>query len=287
MIDTHAHLNFPELLNQIDAVVAQSKKAGLTGIIVASSNLADSRIALNLAQKYRGFLWASVGIHPQKTDPENNTSIRDQLIKLDDLLASNSASSTSAVKKSLIGKKLTAEIVAIGECGLDFGPAAAGEEERSRKEQEELFLGQIRLALKYDLPLIIHARKANDEVIEIIQAETKNLKPETKLRGVFHCYSGGKKRIEKILNLPGEWYFGVDGNLTYDSGLQNVVAQIPKDRLLLETDAPFLAPEPYRGQTCYPYYLPLIAKKVAEIWNETINQVVIHALENTQRLFAI
>lgn len=272
MIDTHAHLNFPELLNQIETVVNRSKEAGLTGIIIASSNLADSKKAIELAREYPGFLWASVGIHPQKTDPQNQLSPQEQLRQLEELIAQ--------APKSL---------VAIGETGLDFGLPAPGEKERSHQEQEELFRGQIKLAFKYDLPLIIHARQANDEVIEVIEREINNWKLETiKLpRGVFHCYSGGKKRIEKILNLPGDWYFGVDGNLTYDPGLQRVVAQIPREKLLLETDAPFLAPQPYRGQTCYPEYLPLIAAQVAEIWSQSVNDVKKQILSNVKKLFEI
>lgn len=287
MIDIHAHLNFPELLVKVDKIVEDSKKAGLMGIIVGSSNLEDSKIAIGLAKKYSGFLYASVGIHPQKTDPENKTTIKEQLAVLDKLLESTIVLST-IVDRNVINKGLCERnkiVVAIGETGLDYSEPPPGEEERSKKEQEELFIGQLNLAAKHNLPVVVHAREAVDETIEKIQ-ELGNLGIK-ELRGVFHCYSGGKKRIKKILDLPGEWYFGIDGNLTYDQGLQNVVKEIPKDRLLVETDSPFLAPDPYRGQICTPVYLPLIVQKVAEIWGEGLETTKKQLLKNTKELFSI
>jgi len=270
MIDTHAHLNFPELLVNLEKIVDKSKKKGLTAIIVASSNLKDSKKAIELAKNHPSFLYASVGIHPQKTDPENQSLIKDQIKILNFLIKDNPQ-----------------QVVAIGEVGLDFGSVPPDEEERNRKDQEELFNYQIELAIKYNLPLIIHAREANDQVIEILQTKTLNLKSKTRLHGVFHCYSGGKKRIQRILDLSGDWYFGIDGNITYDQGLVNVVGLIPKNKLLLETDSPFLSPEPKRGEINTPANLPLIVQKVAEIWQVDKQEVVDQTLENTKKLFSL
>lgn len=255
MIDTHAHLNFPALLGKIDEVVEKSKKVGLTGIVVASSNLQDSEISVGLAKKYSGFLYASVGIHPQ------NILTVSQLVQLDQLVKSNRD-----------------VIVAIGETGLDFSEAphqlVRGKAKPSG--QEELFLGQIKLTQKYGLPLIVHAREANDEIIEILSNEA--------LRGVFHCYSGGKKRISKILDLPGTWFFGFDGNLTYDEGLQQIIKLIPEERIVVETDSPFLAPLPHRGEINTPVYLPLIQQKINEIFGRDLTSQI---LKNSQNLFKI
>jgi len=325
MIDSHAHLNFPQLCSQIDEIVADSKKAGVTGIILASSNLKDSVISIELVKKYPGYLFASTGIHPQKTDPpspalagfgeagpENKTSIEEQLSALESLITSH---------QSLI--------TAIGETGLDFSPAPPGEEDRSHEEQEKLFLGQINLAQKYNLPLIIHARSASaklrrdkeavDETIKIladfeqIRADPQPIR-ENQLRGVFHCYAGGKKRIQKILDLEmslrglsraeaiskenrdchvpttigtrntsdPHWYFGFDGNLTYDEGLQNILKLIPQDRILIETDAPFLTPAPHRGETNTPAFLPLVQQKINEILGKDLTEQI---FKNTQILF--
>ncbi len=269
MIDTHAHLNFPQLADKIDEIISQSKQAGLVGIIIASSDVASSKKAVDLAKKYPDFLWASVGIHPQKTDVDNKNPIQTQLTELDNLIAANPGL-----------------VVAVGECGLDFSKAPPNEEDRPQQEQKELFLGQMKLAVKYDLPLILHIRKASNEALEFICDFVKN-NPQSikKLRGVFHCYSGGKKRIPLILDLPGKWYFGVDGNLTYDQGLQNILTQIPKDRLLLETDSPFLTPAPYRDKINTPANLPLIAKKVAEIWAVSLKETAKQTLANARELF--
>lgn len=248
MIDTHCHLNFPALLGKIDEVVEKSKEAGLTGIVVASSNLQDSKVSVNLAKKYPGFLYASVGIHPQ--------AVSSQLVQLDKLVKSNPG------------------VVAIGETGLDFN-------EGKTAGQEELFLGQIKLAQKYNLTLIVHAREANDEIIGILSSFQR---PYEAFRGVFHCYSGGKKRIQKILDLPGLWFFGFDGNLTYDDGLQQIIKLIPQDRIVIETDSPYLAPLPHRGETNSPVNLPLIQQKINEIFGKDLTTQI---LQNSQKLFKI
>ncbi|MBU2577603.1 TatD family hydrolase [Patescibacteria group bacterium] len=267
MIDTHAHLQFPELLGKIEEIISESKKAGVTGVIIASSNVSGSKKAVELADKYPNFLYASVGIHPQKTDPENKTSIKDQLLELESLLSADYGLQQKT-------------IVAIGETGLDFSSPPPGEENRSIGEQEALFKGQIDLAIKYNLPLIIHARQAIDEVIEIL---SYHLKPSTQhLKGVFHCYSGGKKRVSKILELPGEWYFGFDGNLTYDQGLQATIPLIPQERIVVETDSPYLSPEPYRSQINTPATIPLIVRKISEIVSKDISREIFN---NSKKLF--
>lgn len=259
MYDTHAHLNFPQLRDKIDQIVQESKKVGLKGIIIGSSNLADSKEAVALAQKYPGFLYASVGIHPQKTDPENRLSVEEQLSALKTLITDN---------RSLI--------TVVGETGLDFSEAPPGEKNRTKEDQYALFKGQIALAQKFNLPLAVHAREAVDEAIEVLSAASH--------RGVMHCYAGGKKRVPRVLALPGEWYFGFDGNLTYDTGLQNTLKLIPEDRIIIETDSPYLTPIPHRGETNTPVFLPLIQEKINEVTGKDLTKQI---EENTRKLFGI
>jgi len=249
MIDTHSHINDRFGVKDIPKIKT----------ILAASNVEESEYNIKLAKIYKN-LFASVGIHPQQTDPENKQSIDEQLNRLDKLIEDN--------------KKF---IVAVGECGLDYSPAPVGESDRSKKEQERLFRGQICLSEKYKLPLIVHAREAVDEVIEILS--------DYKAFGVFHCYTGGKKRIKKILDLKKEWYFGIDGNLTYEEGLGEVVKNIPKDRLVLETDSPFLTPEPFRGKENKPEYVEYVYKKVAEVWQMILSEVEKIIDENAKKLF--
>jgi TatD DNase family protein len=271
MIDTHAHLNLPEYLSRIDEVIDNCRHAGLTGVVIASADLEESRIAVELAKKYPDFLYAMVGIHPHQVNSKHEIRNSKTLEMLEDLIKEN--------------KEF---VVAVGETGLDDSEPPPGENARSLEEQKELFRCQLELAVKCNLPVVIHARGLVDEVIEIIsEFENCKLKIENSPRlrgGIFHCYAGGKKRIPKILDLPGEWYFGIDGNVTYDQGFQNVVADIPHDRLVLETDSPWLTPEPHRGETNTPAYLPLIATQIAEIWEVGADKVSQITTTNTKKL---
>ncbi|MFA5827797.1 MAG: TatD family hydrolase [Candidatus Shapirobacteria bacterium] len=253
MIDTHAHLSkrFCESV-EVDGV----------RVILAASNLEDSKENIELAQADKKQFWASVGIHPQCTDPQNRESIKDQLLLLEELVKANKV------------------IVAIGECGLDFSTPPPNEKERSRNEQEALFRGQIEIAQEYKLPLIIHARKAVDEVVLI-------LKDYKDIGGVFHCYAGGKKRIKNVLGLGESWYFGFDGNITYEVGLNEVVSEIPRDRLLAETDCPCLTPVPHRGEINKPEYVKFVYNKVAEIWQTNLEEAEKIIDNNARRLFKI
>jgi TatD DNase family protein len=200
LIDTHAHLNFPDFEKDLDDVIKRSIENDVTKIICVSSSLKDSVKALEIAKKYPGVVYAAVGIHPNQTDFQEKLPVKEQIVKL----------------KTLIKKN---QIIALGECGLDFSGVSGLEENRGQVDQIFLFKKQIELAQENHLPLIVHSRKALPQVLEILNP-FKN-----KITGVFHCYSGGKKDIKKIEEVG--FFFGLDGNLTYDVGLQNVVKMIP------------------------------------------------------------
>lgn len=223
-----------------------SRIEGLKAVILSGSSIDASKNNLLLAKKYPR-LYSSAGIHPQEIADDIN--LLEELVK-------------------------NPKVIAIGECGLEF----LGEVDT--KKQEEYLRKQIGLAQKYDKPLIIHARKAMDEVIQIL-SEYKDL------RGVIHCYSGGKKRVKKILELPGVWYFGFDGNLTYEVGLVEVVKEIPRERILAETDSPLLTPEPFRGQENQPKYVKYVYQKIADIWGESLEGAEKIIDGNAKRLFGI
>jgi TatD DNase family protein len=209
-------------------------------IVLAGSCREDSIRNIELAKKNKRII-AAVGVHPQS--PFEDIS------------------------------DLAKDAKAIGECGLDYSRGI-------EKEQTKFFKIQIELGQKYKLPLIIHARKAVDETIEILK-EYKNI------QGVFHCYAGGKKRIKNVLELGENIYFGIDGNLTYEIGLEEVVMNIPKDRLVLETDCPWLTPIPHRGEENKPKYVEYVYKKVAEMWKMDFEETEKIIDENAKRLFKI
>jgi TatD DNase family protein len=258
LVDTHAHLNFPDFEKDLDQVIQRAKDNGVTKIICASSNIADSEKALKLALIYPGVVYAAVGIHPQQTDPTETLTPVEQITRLE----------------FLAGQK---GIVAIGECGFDFSPAPPGEKDRSKEEQEWLFRKQVEIAVKYNLPLIIHSREAFNETVTLLSGYNH--------KGVIHCYTGGKKGINKIEELG--FFFGIDGNLTYDEGLMNVVSLIPLQKIILETDSPFLAPVPHRGERNEPAYTKFTADSLAKVKNVTFNEAAQVISNNSQTLFKL
>ena len=252
MIDTHAHIN--ERFGKLEIPTIP--------VVLAASSVEESIVNIKLAKKYAN-LYASVGIHPQQTDPDNKDTVGSQIEKLDKLIEEN---------KDVV--------VAVGECGLDYSPAPPGEADRSKSDQEKLFKDQVELSMKYGLPLIIHARKAVDEVMKILSKYPKAF-------GVFHCYSGGKKRIGKVLELGNKWFFGVDGNLTYEDGLVEVVKNIPQNKLMLATDSPFLIPVPHRGGNNKPEYVEYVYQKIADIWQKSFKETEKIIDTNASKLFGL
>ncbi len=224
------------------------KIKGLDYVVLAASCLQDSQDNLELS-KINKKLLPAIGIHPQEINNSFDT----------------------------LEKMFDDRVVAIGECGLEFTNEVS---EPDQKKQIELFRKQIVMSQNVNRPLIVHSRQASDETLEILR-EYNNL------RGVIHCYSGGKKRIKKFLELPGEWYFGIDGNLTYEIGLEEVVKNIPKDRLILETDSPYLTPVPYRGEKNCPEYIKYVYQKISEIWEMSLEVTEKIIDDNAKRLFKI
>jgi TatD DNase family protein len=261
LIDTHAHLNFSDFDKDLDQLVEDSVKAGVEKIICVSSNLEDSKKAIEIAKKYPGTVMASVGIHPHQTDPKNQNSVEVQAKELEEL-AKNP------------------EVVGIGECGLDYSDAPPGEKDRSKEEQIFLFETQIKLAQKLKLPISVHCRKATKETIEVLN---KHFISPKYAFGVWHCYSAGKKEISKITELGLS--FGIDGNITYDQGLQNVIKDIPLEKIILETDCPFLSPIPYRGLRNTPANVKISAEFIAQLLGYSFDQVSEITTKNAQRIY--
>lgn len=252
-IDTHAHLFFPNFNGELDQVLERAKTAGVTKIIVPGTDLATSALAVELANKYEQ-IYAAVGIHPHDTK-----EWKDELIDEIKNLASHE------------------KVVAIGEIGLDyyydFSP---------KKVQVNAFEKQIELAVELNKPIVVHNRESNNDVMNIIRRYK-----DTKLRAQFHCFAGSLNDALELIELGH--FISFPGNITFKKmeSLRKILSSIELGNLLLETDSPFMTPEPYRGKRNEPAYVSLVAEKIAEVHNLTMEDVARTTSANTHKLFGI
>ncbi len=265
MIDVHCHLNFKAFDLDREQVIKEAFEAGVNKIINVGADLITSKKALELTKAYKN-LYATVGIHPHHADKlEKNWE--SELEKL--------ASSEGRV-------------VAIGECGMDFYHYQSNGI-TDKKLQEELFIKQIELSSKLKLPLIIHNRQAGKEIIDVLDSHKSNLLSPP---GMFHCMSGDIELLKAALDLG--FYIGFDGNITYKGiakgetvSLTDLVKETPIDRILTETDSPYLTPEPFRGEKNKPNYVIITGKKIAEIKGVSFEKVIEETTENANFLFKL
>lgn len=261
-IDTHAHLQSKPYAADVEDVLAYSHAAGVSSILLPGTDLEDSLQAVNLADRYydRGVV-AAVGVHPH--DAKSYTP------------------EVGAALRQLAIKHRGRAVVAIGEIGLDyhydFSP---------RDIQRDAFRAQLELAVDLDLPAVIHDREATADTLEVI-LEVADRRSLRSVPGVFHCFSGSAETARIILKHG--FYLGFDGPITFKNARKalEVLAVCPRDRVVLETDSPYLTPEPHRGHRNTPQHIPLIGAKVAEIWGCTVEEVARQTTENAEKLFAL
>ncbi len=267
LIDTHAHLNFEAYDKDRDEVIARCQERKMA-VINVGAQLETSRIAIGLADNY-GLLYASVGLHPIHVfDEEFNFSDYQGLIR--------------------------EKVVAIGETGFDFyhptfGRAGAKKNsiEEIIKKQEEVFLEQIKLAQDNDLALICHGRNGLPGR-EVYSQMLEILKEEKVERAIFHCYGGDLETAKKIVNQG--YYIGIDGPVTFNKKaeeLQGIAKNIPLDKILIETDCPYLTPEPHRGERNEPIYVEFVAEKIAELKGLNKEVVIEQTWQNAKNLFRL
>lgn len=261
IFDSHCHPQFPQYDNDRDEVIRRALDAGVSMICVGTDR-ETSKQGIELAQKNEN-TWATVGLHPN--DIEKVTS--DQWLVISDLLSES-------------------KVVAVGEVGLDYYRTTEPEKQKKQKEIFEQFLD---LSAKCDKPVILHSRdaskgstgKVHSDMISIL--DSCFIIHASKLRGVAHSFTGSIDDAKKYLKLG--FYLGFNGILTFTHQYDEVVKYVSLDRILLETDAPFLAPEPYRGQRNEPAYVIEVAKRVAELKNESLEKVIEQTTENCRKLF--
>jgi TatD DNase family protein len=265
--DSHCHLDFNVFEGDRSLVVERAQEAGVTHLMNPAIDLDSSLIVTKLAEAYE-MVYAAVGVHPNSatTWRESTTDALEQLAR-------------------------HPKVAAIGEIGLDYYRNHA-----SHEQQREVFYQLLQLATKANLPVIIHSRdaspqdcRATEDVLEILRGWRQDLDhehhPLAQQPGVMHSYSGGLKFGNQAMELG--FYIGITGPVTFRNApeLQQMVSELPLDRILIETDAPFLTPHPYRGKRNEPAYVRLVADKIAEIQQVSTEVVADTTSKNAKRLF--
>ncbi len=251
LVDSHAHLEDEKYDKDREEVIEECKK-DLTFLINVGSNILTSKQSIKLAHNY-DFIYASVGIHPHDAQKEF-----DKVEEIERLA-------------------LQEKVVAIGEIGLDYYY-----DDPPKEFQKEVFIKQIRLAKKLNLPIIIHDRDAHGDILDILKQEwTKDL------RGVFHSYSGSVEMAFQAIEM--NFYISLGGPVTFKNAKKpkEVVKAVPIEKLLIETDSPYLTPEPYRGKRNTPVYVKFVAEKIAELREMSYEEVCRITAENAIKLFNI
>ncbi len=264
MIDAHCHLNFPQFQKDLDEVIKRALDAGVEKIMNVGTSIEESRKVVELAKKYEN-LYAIVGVHPHDADRLE----KNWILELEKIAKNE-------------------KVLGIGEVGLDYFQHEMGKVV-DRKIQKDVFVKQIELSLKLKLPLQIHSRKANGDIIDILKSyKIEFLNPP----GMFHCFAGNIDYLKNALGLG--FYVGFDGNITYEglapgenTALSDLLEYAPIDRIVTETDAPFLTPEPKRGSRNEPSYVIIVGNSIAKIKHTSLEKVDDVTTKNIKKIFDI
>ncbi|MGG5254527.1 TatD family hydrolase [Neobacillus sp. SM06] len=253
LFDTHAHLNADQYADDLEEVVERAKQAGVSNMVIVGFDRPTIQKAMELVEHY-DFMYASVGWHPVDA-----IDMTDEDLAWIEELASHP------------------KVVALGEMGLDYYW------DKSPKEiQKEVFRKQIRLAKKVKLPIVIHNREATADIVEILKEEGAE-----EVGGILHCYSGSPEIAREVVEM--NFYISLGGPVTFKNAKKpkEVAAEIPLNKLLIETDCPYLSPHPYRGKRNEPAYVKFVAEQIAEIKGLSLQEVAEATAANAKKLFAI
>ncbi len=253
LIDTHCHLDMADYESDLEQVLATAHRCGVTRIITIGIDLASSCQAVDLAKSYEG-VYAAVGIHPHDADAADESVFR----QLTELAAAS-------------------KVVGFGEIGLDYAKKYSPKDVQLR-----VFARQLELAKELQLPIIIHDREAHEDTLRLLKE--KGPFPQG---GVMHCFSGDTALAEKVLELG--FYISIPGIITFPNAtiMREAVQAVPLEKLLLETDGPFLSPVPFRGKRNQPEYLLRTAAVVAELKGVSLDEVAQQTTKNAEKLFGL
>lgn len=253
IIDTHCHLDDNRYLDDIEKVVKKAENANVKGFLIPGADIKNLPRAKEISSQYNNVFYAA-GVHPYDIDDYDRDTLKEYL--------------------------KDEKCIAVGECGLDYFRLPKNDKEGEKKRQKEIFIDQIDLAIEMKKPLIIHIREANFDSLDILKTYASG-----KIKGgVLHCYNAS----EILLPLADDnFYFGIGGVLTFKNAkkLVEILPKIPKDKLLIETDAPYLTPHPHRGERNEPFYTTLVAQKMSEILNLDLVEIEDITSSNACRLF--
>ena len=249
LIDTHAHLDFEQFDKDRDIVIKRAFSSGVERIINIGTNFEASKKSIELAEKYEN-IYASVSLHPIDVDEEDFSD------------------------EKFLELAKHPKVVAIGETGLDYY------HQSDKKKQKEVFEKLIEIAVILDKPIIIHSREADEDIISIL----KNSELPSK-KGVIHCFGRDYNMAKKFLDFG--FFISYTGNITYNPQRRSSSKEVPLEKILVETDCPFMAPVPFRGQRNEPAYVRYVAEKIAEIKEISFNEVAEITSQNCFYLFSL
>ena len=258
IFDSHCHPQFPQYDTDREAMIQRAREAGISMICIGT-DLVTSKQAIELAQQHQN-IWATVGLHPNDNLSETfDLAVYEELLKMP-------------------------KVVAMGEIGLDYYRTT---QDQDKESQRQRFQQQLALAVKMDMPIVIHSRDAGKGSLGIVHADLLSILQNNlpARRGVAHSFTGTIDEARRYLDTG--FYIGFNGIVPFPRQYDELVKFIPLDRILLETDAPFLAPVSHRGQRNEPAYIVEVAEKLAELKNEPVDRVVEQTTKNTQKLFKI
>lgn len=256
-VDTHAHLDGEEFKNDLDAVMNRARKAGVGAVFLPAIDEATSRNILSLSQTHPDYLYPMAGLHPEEVKSDYKESL-------------------AQIKTIVFDSPQKDKLIAIGEVGLDYYWSREFEH-----EQLAAFEEQVKWSVETRLPLMIHCRKAQNEMVHLLKRYEKELPG-----GVFHCFTGNEKEATELLQFD-RFVLGVGGVLTFKkSHLPEVLpAAVPLDRIVLETDSPYMAPVPHRGERNEPAFVAHVLEKMAESYGISTDELARRTTENVNRVF--
>ena len=266
LIDTHAHVNFNAYKDDGDEVITRTLKENIW-LINIGAQYSTSQRAVQYAEKYNEGVYAAVGLHPSHIHQDNlkqDQGAQEESRELEEF-------DEEKYRKLLENPK----VVAMGEIGLEYGDEISRE---AKDKQKEVLIEQLELAQQVDKPIIFHCRKAYDDLIELLTTQTQ-------LNGVIHCFMGRWSQAEKLIDFG--FCLSFNGLITYARDYDKVIEKLSLEKILLETDCPYLSPVPHRDKRNEPLYIKLVAEKIAEIKKINFEEVAQQTTKNAQELFGI